>query len=595
MKEENYSITYYKERIEGLSVLQKKYKRIAQIWVTTRLITFLALAFFAYFAFPYTLISGGGLLIGIFFFLFQVRKSADNKEQLHFIERLIKLNENEIKASHFDFSNFPNGEEYINPQHPYSYDMDLFGKRGVFQILNRTVTKNGEKIFVKRLLNGIEKPSSSTQAIDELISKMDWCQEYLAYGSLLEEEAREQSISSLFTIEFQLKSWMKTASFLLPILAVILTISYYFNLINGFIFLLGAVVILLPIRNLLKTTHPIHTHFGKLEKRIQALLHQIDIFKEEEFTSPLLKDYWNTLFTKEQNAKNGLKRLEKLAKEFAYRNNILVAIFLNFFFAWDIRLLLNLKKWEEEFKSDVALWEDILYEMEGLISGAIYRNNYNEHTCIPTASNNGQIIIKEISHPIIPLNKVVKNNFSLNEKERYAIITGPNMAGKSTFLRCIGVNLILAKAGFHPLASHFEFPNIQLYSSMRNTDNLEEETSYFHAELLRLRFIVDAIEKGEKVFIILDEILKGTNSKDKKEGSALFLKKLNQLGSRGLIATHDLSLTELANEDEKIINKYFDTRIEGEDISFDYKIKDGVARNMNASFLLRKLKLIDGE
>ena len=187
----------------------------------------------------------------------------------------------------------------------------------------------------------------------------------------------------------------------------------------------------------------------------------------------------------------------------------------------------------------------------------------------------------------------MSNDFELEEVEQFAIITGPNMAGKSTFLRSVGINLMLAKAGFPVMAEKFVFPNMNLYSSMRTSDNLSDETSYFHAELLRLRFIMDAIERGESVFIILDEILKGTNSKDKEEGSAKFLQKLSDLGARGIIATHDLSLTELADKNSSIINLYFDTKIEGEDISFDYKMREGVAKNMNASFLLKKMRLTD--
>ncbi len=166
------------------------------------------------------------------------------------------------------------------------------------------------------------------------------------------------------------------------------------------------------------------------------------------------------------------------------------------------------------------------------------------------------------------------------------------MAGKSTFLRSVGVNLMLAKAGFPVMAKAFQFPDVLLYSSMRTSDDLNAETSYFHAELLRLRFITDAIEKrNESVFIVLDEILKGTNSKDKEEGSALFLKKLCDLGAKGIIATHDLKLTELSNSDQRLVNLYFDSTISGDEMNFDYKIRAGVAQNMNASFLLKRMGL----
>ena len=127
---------------------------------------------------------------------------------------------------------------------------------------------------------------------------------------------------------------------------------------------------------------------------------------------------------------------------------------------------------------------------------------------------------------------------------------------------------------------------------MRTTDDLSDESSYFHAELIRLRFIMDAIERGENIFIILDEILKGTNSKDKEKGSTQFLEKLVGINAKGIIATHDLKLTELAEQKEAIFNLYFDTTIEGDEIDFDYKLRAGVAKNMNASFLLEKMKLV---
>lgn len=187
---------------------------------------------------------------------------------------------------------------------------------------------------------------------------------------------------------------------------------------------------------------------------------------------------------------------------------------------------------------------------------------------------------------------MVTNDFQLRSSEQFVIVTGPNMAGKSTFLRSVGVNLALAKAGFSVVAKNFKFPKLKLYSSMRTADNLTEESSYFHAELIRLRFIVDAIDRGEKIFIVLDEILKGTNSKDKEEGSARFLKKLIALKSKGIIATHDLSLTTLANDEPKLKNQYFDSIIEGDNISFSYTIHDGVVKNMNASFLLEQMKLV---
>ncbi len=595
MTEENYSTAFYTSQIENLSVELKKYTQRSKLWVLVRLITFIGICLLAYFTFPYTLYSTASIILGIVLFLFFIRKSVENKEQLTYVKHLIDINENEIKAAHYDYSDFYDGKEYINPNHPFSYDMDLFAKGGFFQLFNRTVTKKGEKLLAERLTKGINYKKESTDAIDELTNKKEWYQGYLAHGSTLEKEVTEVDIDAAVQKDFPIKKFIPALRFILPILAVGISLAYYFELINGLQFLLGAVVIFLPIRQFLKTTNALHQMLSAIGHRVSSMQNQLAILEPETFSSDLLSKYKEVLFLKDKNGKKGLTELSKLVKEAEYRDNILVALFLNFFLAWDLRLLVKMKHWKDNYGEYVKDWEKIIYELEVLISGANFRFNFKQDTSVPNITNTPNEIIKvvNIGHPTIPLHKLVKNSLTLTSEEQFAIITGPNMAGKSTFLRSIGINLMLAQAGFHVMAEEFTFPDMKLYSSMRTNDDLNDETSYFHAELLRLRFIVDAVEKGEKVFIILDEILKGTNSKDKEEGSAKFLQKLNQLQVKGIIATHDLSLTQLSNVYSSIINRYFDTQIEGDNISFDYCIHNGVAKNMNASFLLRKMGLID--
>ncbi len=193
---------------------------------------------------------------------------------------------------------------------------------------------------------------------------------------------------------------------------------------------------------------------------------------------------------------------------------------------------------------------------------------------------------------MIKPNKSVKNDFILKENESFIILTGPNMAGKSTYLRSVGINLIMANAGFPVFAKTFKLPEVQVYSSMRTSDDLASESSYFYAELSRLKYIQEQVE-NKPSFVILDEILKGTNSKDKEEGSKKFLSKMNRIGAKGIIATHDLSLCSLKSLDSSFLNYYFDSTISGEELTFDYKIKEGICKNMNASFLLQKMKLVD--
>jgi hypothetical protein len=595
MSKEQNKTEYYNSRLENLEVERKKYSNRAKQWVVIRLLTFLSIPVTIFFLYPLGGYSALILVALVILFLIFVRKSAENKEKLNFVKHLIQINENELKALAGDYSDFSKGEQFMDVQHAFSYDMDVFGSNSFFPIFNRTVTFIGEKMLANKLLKGDVAPKETNKAVEELTGHISWSQRYRAYGMTLEKEQTNVLIGDWSKNTVRTKSWMNVLKWVIPVLSFSASALYYFDLMNGVQFAIAAVVIMIPVRQRLKQTNGLHQELSKIGPRVNAMKEQLRILEEVDFSSSLLSAYQSKLFKEKENGSEGLKELGALVKEIEYRNNILVAIMLNFFFAWDSRVTIKASNWQKKYDTHIADWERIVYEMEGLISGANFKYNYESYTTYAELHSdvNSKIEIKKVGHPIIGIDKLVSNDFELENDQQFAIITGPNMAGKSTFLRSIGINLMLAKAGFPVMAEKFVFPNMNLYSSMRTSDNLSDETSYFHAELLRLRFIMDAIERGESVFIILDEILKGTNSKDKEEGSAKFLQKLSDLGARGIIATHDLSLTELANKNTSIINLYFDTKIEGEDISFDYKMREGVAKNMNASFLLRKMKLTD--
>jgi len=595
MSREQNKSDFYSDRLQSLEVERKKYSNKAKRWVVIRLLTFLAIPITIIFGYPIGGYSALIIVAEVVLFLIFVRKSAENKDRLNFVKHLIQINENELSGLKGDYSNYSSGEQWIDTSHAFSYDMDVFGSNSFFPIVNRTVTFIGEKLLAQKFLNGDIAPKETNEAIEELTDHISWSQKYRAYGMTLEKEQTTLLIGDWSSEKVEAKRWMKILKWIIPILAFAVSSLYYFDFISGVQFGIAAVLILLPVRQALKKTNQLHQALSKIGPRVSAMKEQLRILEEVNFESSLLSQYQSKLFKEVRNGQEGLKELSQLVKEIEYRNNILVATMLNFFFAWDSRVALKANAWQEKYDKHIRDWEHIVYEMEGLISGANFRYNYESKTTYAELKDDVKSIIeiKQVGHPIIGVDKLVSNDFILQNDEQFAIITGPNMAGKSTFLRSVGVNLMLAKAGFPVMAEKFVFPNMNLYSSMRTSDNLSDETSYFHAELLRLRFIMDAIERGESVFIILDEILKGTNSKDKEEGSAKFLQKLSDLGARGIIATHDLSLTNLADQNKQMINLYFDTKIEGEDISFDYIMREGVAKNMNASFLLKKMKLTD--
>jgi DNA mismatch repair ATPase MutS len=586
---------YHNERVNVLELEKQKFLNRSRIWVVVRLISFSIIPLTIFFGYPLGGYSALILVAEVILFLFFVRKSAENKEELNFTKHLIQLNENELKALKNDFSAFNDGSKYIDHNHPFTYDMDVFGRDSFFQIVNRTVTNRGESTLAQRLCNGVQDQHLSLESVQELAEHPDWYQSYLAHGMQQKEEVEGVSVANWSKVKINIKSWMKALSVLLPIIAFSLTVLYLWDLINELYFLIGFLLVMMPVRQTLKQTNALHQSLSKLGDGVGAMRKQIEHLEQITFKSALLQKYQNALFQNDKNAAKSLNELSKLVKHAEYRNNILVAILLNFFLSWDHRLIMRTNQWIEQNKDSIEEWEQLIFELEALISGANYRRVFADATTQPHLSdaNSAEIKFEGLGHPIIPQKKRVVNDFELSSSQHFAIITGPNMAGKSTFLRSVGVNIMMAQAGFHVMAKSFTFPKLQLYSSMRTSDDLSEDTSYFHAELLRLRFIMDAIDRGEKVFIILDEILKGTNSKDKEEGSRKFLTKLKEKGARGLIATHDLSLTSLAKEFEGIINIYFDTNIDGEEISFDYKLNDGVAKNMNASFLLKKMKLTD--
>jgi DNA mismatch repair ATPase MutS len=595
MTSEKNSTSYYENRLSHLQQEMSQLKSTARMWVFLRLTAFLLVPVTLYFFYNIGPVIVAIVVAELIVFLFFVRKSAENREEINFVKNLIFINREELNALSGNYSAFGNGEEWKNPKHAFTYDFDIFGDQSIFQYLNRSATKNGAALLAQVLQEGVSTIQESQEAIEELCAHQDWSQRFRARGMENEKESPlRPSISKWGATEISYPSVYKILRFLLPAFGFSLFGAYYFDILSGVEFAIYSIPVMLPIMQRVKKTNKLSHKMEALEKTVTAMQHQLAIMEEVKFTSQELTKLQAELLQSNINASAALKELSSYCKRIGQRNNVLVGILLNYFLAWDIQLTIQVEKWKTRNATYLENWETALYNMEVFISGANFRiNNYGSTTYPTITESTAEAIhIKDLGHPLINEKVRVSNDFELKSNEQFAIITGPNMAGKSTFLRSIGVNLMLAKAGFSVMATEFQFPDVLLYSSMRTSDDLNAETSYFHAELLRLRFIADAIEKrNESVFIVLDEILKGTNSKDKEEGSALFLKKLCDLGAKGIIATHDLKLTELSQTDTRLTNLYFDSTISGDHMDFDYKIRAGVAQNMNASFLLKRMGL----
>jgi DNA mismatch repair ATPase MutS len=540
---------------------------------------------------------GNSILLVPFFvllvlFLFFVHLSVNAKYLRDKQKKLLEINQEELNVLNGDWLHFKEGNEYKDPKHSFALDMDLFGRKSIYQLFNRTVSRKGSDLLAEQLKFGVSDPFLSNEAISEFSDQMDWCQEFLAEGMVFKEEELEKDFSTIVKVDAEQTVFNKVLRFTIPILSVIATVLVSLDLISDAVFGIYLAIVFAIIGKNLKNANRVTAQVTSYGSQVKMFKRQLELYQTLTVRSERLKTSKAELFSDQHNLMDSLSELEKIQKRMEYRMNLLVGLVLNFFFAWDYQVLDQWEKWKEKNQQYLGTWENKLAQLEVWISGSVYKFNFPETSFAKFVSDES-VQIKEMGHPFVTKQKRVTNDVELVQNEHFMIITGPNMAGKSTYLRSLGLTFICANAGFPVMASSCEIPKLKLYSSMRTSDDLTVESSYFHAELTRLRFIMDAIEKGEKVFVILDEILKGTNSKDKEIGSAKFLQKLQRMKTKGVIATHDLSLCNLAMDTPAFKNMYFDSTITGNELFFDYKIRSGICQNMNASFLLKKMNLVD--
>jgi DNA mismatch repair ATPase MutS len=324
------------------------------------------------------------------------------------------------------------------------------------------------------------------------------------------------------------------------------------------------------------------------------MLQLLQLIEALDIKTALLTELKSSLFKNQLSASKQIHQLTKLLDALDNRNNLIVGIILNALLLWDWNLLFRIENWRQNHELDYNAWQKTIAYFDALNSLAGFSFNHPAYA-FPTLSNELYAFEADsLGHPMLPVETRICNNFNLSEKPRYAIITGANMAGKSTFLRTIATNLVLAGCGAPVCAKKLHFKPLPLYSSMRTEDSLMKNESYFFAELKRLQHITQELEKGQQLFIILDEILRGTNSEDKRKGSIGFVKKITQKMAYGLIATHDLELARLAEQQPDIFKALcFEVAFKNDELKFDYKLKAGVTQNMNASFLMERMGIID--
>ena len=590
---------YYQKQIDHYTARLKQIKKRRNLITLAKLLTFGYMIFLIYLLInhstqPLLLLGIGAILVFIFLTLWD----SQIIYRQHLIEELLRINTLESDYLAGNFSALDQGERFNDPAHPYAHDLDLFGEDSLFQHLNRTVTFSGTQKLVSWLLSLSKDPEvihSRQQAAEELCAEPEWCQHFRAAGALHPTQALDAVILKSGPTESPFFSKHSTVRLILWIANTIVIVSWAVTSFTPLPFSISLVLSLLQLSALalyIKKINAYHQRLNLFLKTISNYLPLVRLIHDQSFRSPYIQKIRHSLFTPESNSLQALTQLHRIQNSLDQRGNIVIAFILNGLYLKDFHTLLRLDHWRKKYGPDIETWTDVLSEADALISMANYRFNHPAY-CLPVICQDRLLDTEEIGHPLLKSERNVTNDFSICSLHQIAIVTGANMAGKSTFLRTIGVNLILAQSGNVVCSRYFAFQPMTLFTSMRTTDSLSKDTSYFHAELLRLQQLVNIAQQEDKVFIILDEMLKGTNSVDKLNGSLAFLKRILSYPISGLVATHDLALGELADDfPEHFFNVCFEIVHSGSQITYDYKLHPGISSNMNASILLKQMGLI---
>ncbi|WP_179344479.1 MutS-related protein [Winogradskyella ursingii] len=585
--------SFYKKQLQLNASLSKQFFKRMGLLSTLRLIVFALTVFGIYSSFNTWQIATGIAVVGIAIFLYLLSNYTDLKSKRALHKRLVAINENELKIASGEFHHRSDGSEFQDPNHYFSLDIDLFGRGSFFQFINRTAIAEGTKKLSDYLLSndirGIEKRQ---EAIKELASIPKWRQNYTAVAQGVEVEHSAQYIITWlknhrsfltksvywFTIGF---SFASVTILALGILEII-PIKY-----AGYWLLLG----LLVTGRYLKKINEVAQNTGKAKDTFRQYALLLQEIESSNFKSELLQEKQQKIQSEDIKASQIFQRFSKALDALDNRNNFISAIFGNGYLLWDIRQTYHVEQWIAKYADKVEDWFEVVTFFDAFNSFGNYAFNHQTFTYPKVVEEPITISAENLGHPLLNPSKRIDSDLELKE-EQFFIVTGANMAGKSTFLRTVALHIAMANVGLPVCAKQSKYKPIKLITSMRTTDSLTDDSSYFFSELTRLKFIVDKIENDKNYFVILDEILKGTNSTDKAIGSRKFVEKLVKLSATGIIATHDLSLTEIESELEAVKNFYFDAEIINDELHFDYKLKPGVCQNMNASFLLKKMEIV---
>jgi len=585
----------YQNRIAAFTAKRMKAHRLANRLSLLRLLLILIvpIAVIAIYPWSPTLAMLTGLVL-IVAFAFAVKQHLKAQLEERYYGHQLKQNETELEVLNGNLKGLWGGAVFEVSNHRYASDLDIVGDSSLYALINRAVTWSGRKVMADWLLGqaDVAEVTKRQEAVKELRAMIDFRQNLHAHivyspnltncpSGLYDWISEPASIAkpNRTSVTLAVLSLISLAGIIAAAFRCgysILSISVLFNFVYNI--------------RWIKRVGVVHQKLSRNGEILDAYSRMIGFVRRHEFQTSLLKEKLDRLHRGKFSASHSIKRLSVILKRLDLRLNMLVGVPLNLLFFWDVWQLLSLDRWKQIHRNEVQEWFNALGELECLSSMANLSFN-NPGWAFPSVGHEDFIFKAEgMGHPLIRADKRVCNHVQMDGPGKLMLVTGSNMSGKSTFLRTLGVNMVLAGAGSPVCATRCDLSIRTPYTSMRIADSLEENISTFYAELRRISEIIRAVNANERVLLLLDEILRGTNSTDRHKGALALIRQLIGSKAVGVLATHDLGLAlpELIGSG-KLDPFYFDVQVEGDSLYFDYKLHPGTCQTLNASILMRKM------
>lgn len=571
--------------------LSKQYNRLSLVRITFFICALISLIYFANTR-NFTVVAA---IVLVFPIIFGILLKIHNKiayAKAHALF-MVTINHNEILRLETDLRTFDKGDRFIDSNHPYLADLDIFGKNSLFQLLNRCTAESSKRLLATWMSQAatpkqiVERQS----AVQELSPMVDWRQGFQASGMRYED--KESTVQTLLgwlasPTHFHGKVQYKIITLLFPIIASIALLGYFWGYFHYIVPLLAIVLNLVIMRKATPLAADTQEKTYQSIKSLKAYQAMIEKIEQQTFQSEKLGNLKACFSHESFSASKKIHQLSRILDWLNARNNAFYFLF-NIIFLLDIRLLLIAEKWKVQARAEASKWFDAISEMEALTSLAGFAYAHPQYAFPHLSSVPHTYTATAIGHPLLKRHSRVTNDFKIEGKGNIIVLTGSNMSGKSTFLRTLGINAVLAFMGSSTCAQTLTIGRFQVFTSMRTLDSLEESVSSFYAELKRLKHLLELVSDANPVFFMLDEILKGTNSHDRHKGAAALIHQLGKQNAFGLVSTHDLELGNLATKADNILNYSFTSTIEKNEINFDYKLRQGICESFNATELMKKM------